>query len=142
MPLRRVKKIPRKPTKDTPPNELFVAKSGSDARFGINLDGVIHEISTVPTTSAPGSGGSGGTTDHGSLSGLSDDDHAQYVLRSIVTAKGDLFARDGSAVNRLAVGTDGQLIIPDQPSTVGMKWGNLVFNDDELVSNDDEIVTV
>lgn len=84
---------------------------------------------------------SGGTLDHGSLTGLTDDDHSQYVLRSILTTKGDLFAY-GTAVTRLAVGSDGQIIIPDSPSTTGIKWGNLVFSDDELISNNDEIVTV
>lgn len=152
MPLRQLKKIPSKPTKDTPPGELFAAKTGSDVRYGINLDGVIYEVSLTPKSSAPSSGGSGGTSDHGALSGLSDDDHAQYhndargdaryPLKSLLTTKGDLYVRDGSAVNRLAIGSDGQLLIPDTSNTVGMKWSNLIFNNDELISNNDEIVTI
>ncbi len=136
------KKVPIRPLKAISEGELKIAKDGNTVKLFTKAGGKIYEFSFVATESAPSSGGSGGTTDHGALSGLGDDDHTQYVLRSILTTKGDLFVRDGSAVNRLAVGSDGQLIIPDSPSTVGMKWGNLVFNDDELVGNNDEIVTV
>jgi hypothetical protein len=50
------------------------------------------------------------TTDHGSLSGLLDDDHTQYVLRSILTNDGDLFVRSGGVIARLPKGTDGQVL--------------------------------
>lgn len=49
-------------------------------------------------------------TDHGALGGLEDDDHPQYVLRSILTTDGDLFVRAGGAVARLAVGSEGQVL--------------------------------
>ncbi len=104
-------------------------------------DGRLYRMTGAATSSSSNSGVEG-TTDHGTLTGLGDDDHLQYVLRSIVTTKGDLFVRDANAVNRLAVGMDGQLLIPDSPSTVGMKWGNLVFSNDEIMSVDDEIVTI
>lgn len=52
--------------------------------------------------------------DHGTgLTGLSDDDHPQYVLRSILTTRGDLFVRDGSGVTRLGVGTVGTFLRSD-----------------------------
>ena len=141
MPLRQIKKIPRKPTKDTPLNELFVAKSGNDVRYGINLDGLIYELSAVTTISAPSSGGSGGTTDHGALTGLGDDDHTQYVLRSILTTKGDLLTYS-TVVARLGIGSSSQILIPDSTAATGLDWANLVFNNDVLVGNNDEIVTV
>lgn len=48
--------------------------------------------------------------DHGGLGGLADDDHTQYVLRSILTTNGDLFTRTAGAVARLGIGTDGQVL--------------------------------
>ncbi len=50
------------------------------------------------------------TTDHGNLSGLSDDDHQQYVLRSILTNNGDMFYRAAGVVTRLPIGTAGQVL--------------------------------
>lgn len=48
--------------------------------------------------------------DHGGLQGLSDDDHTQYVLRSILTTDGDLFSRNASAVTRIAAVATGQVL--------------------------------
>ena len=57
---------------------------------------------------------SGGTLDHGlALTGLTDDDHTQYVLRSIMTTRGDLFYRNATIVTRLALGTVGKLLRSD-----------------------------
>lgn len=142
MPLPVTKKVPSKAIKSVTAGDLNVAKDGDTVKLWTVLGGKVYELSMVPQTSAPASGGSGGTTDHGALSGLTDDDHTQYLLRSVLTTKGDIFVRESSAIGRLAVGSDGQLIIPDTPSTVGAKWGNLVFSNDEIIVNDDEIVTV
>lgn len=146
------KKVPRQPLKALREGELRIAKDGNTVKLFTRANGKIYEFAFITTELAPSSGGSGGTSSHDALSGLSDDDHLQYhndtrgdtryPLRSLLTTKGDLYARDTSAVNRLAVGSDGQILIPDSPSDVGMKWGGLIFNNDELVSNNDEIVTV
>lgn len=45
-----------------------------------------------------------GGIDHGGLGGLADDDHPQYVLRSVLTANGDLPIRAAGDWSRLAVG--------------------------------------
>jgi hypothetical protein len=53
----------------------------------------------------------------------STDVHSQYVLKSLVDAKGDLVA--ASADNtpaRLAVGTNGYVLTADSTETLGMKW--------------------
>lgn len=42
----------------------------------------------------------GGVTDHGALTGLADDDHPQYVAKSLVDAAGDLLV--GSAADTVA----------------------------------------
>ena len=49
-------------------------------------------------------------SDHGALWGLADDDHTQYVLRSILTTNGDIFTRTAGAVARLGVGSANQLL--------------------------------
>lgn len=52
--------------------------------------------------------------DHGTgLNGLSDDDHPQYVLRSILTTRGDLPYRGASDWTRLAIGTSGKFLKSD-----------------------------
>ena len=52
-------------------------------------------------------GAAAGQLDHGlALTGLTDDDHTQYVLRSILTTNEDIFKRSAGAVARLAAPTD------------------------------------
>jgi trimeric autotransporter adhesin len=58
-------------------------------------------------------GGGGGGSDHGSLSGLTDDDHPQYLLTD-----GTRTSTDGFAVT----GTLGQGTIPATGYTVRMMW--------------------
>lgn len=56
------------------------------------------------------------------------------VPKSTVTTKGDLLAATGnSAVTRLAVGTNGQILTADSTASTGLSWStpatsNLVFN--------------
>ena len=50
-----------------------------------------------------------------------DADEANELV-SKLTTKGDLLVTTGSALNRLAVGSDGQALIADAASTNGVKW--------------------
>jgi|APGre2960657404_1045060.scaffolds.fasta_scaffold00172_5 hypothetical protein len=50
-----------------------------------------------------------------------DADQANKVA-STLTTKGDLLATDGSALNRLAVGTDGQALVASAAATNGVTW--------------------
>jgi hypothetical protein len=52
-----------------------------------------------------------GVTDHGELTGLTDDDHPQYLLESVIDAKGDLIigTADDTA-GRLGIGSPGQVL--------------------------------
>ena len=64
-------------------------------------DQVEHQIANMASV---------GVTDHGALSGLGDDDHPQYVLRSILTTNGDLFTRIAGVIARLGIGSAGQVL--------------------------------
>lgn len=67
-------------------------------------------FSTEAAAADSGDGGGSGVSDHGALTGLLDDDHTQYVLRSILTTNGDIFTRIAGAVSRLGVGSEGQVL--------------------------------
>lgn len=48
---------------------------------------------------------------------------SNYILKSIVTTKGDLIAATASAtVSRLGVGTDGQVLTADSATATGLSW--------------------
>jgi len=50
-----------------------------------------------------------------------DADQANKVA-STLTTKGDILATDGSALNRLAVGTNGYVLTADSTATNGLTW--------------------
>jgi hypothetical protein len=59
-----------------------------------------------------------------------DADEANELVAKLTT-KGDLLVTDGSALNRLAVGSDRQNLVADSGSTNGVKWqyeGELTLN--------------
>lgn len=63
-------------------------------------------------------------TDHGALTGLLDDDHTQYPLKSILTTKGDIWAATAASTPaRLQVGSNIRAIVADNASTTGVKYG-------------------
>lgn len=62
-------------------------------------------------------------TDHGGLTGLSDDDHPQYLQESLFDAKGDLVAATAdNTPARLGVGSNGQVLTADSAEATGIKW--------------------
>jgi hypothetical protein len=53
-----------------------------------------------------------------------DADEANEVAAKLTT-KGDLLVTTGSALNRLAVGTNDQVLLADSAATNGVKWGTV-----------------
>lgn len=53
-----------------------------------------------------------------------DADEANELV-SKLTTKGDLLVTSGSALNRLAVGTNDQVLVADSAATNGVKWGTV-----------------
>ena len=61
-----------------------------------------------------------GAIDHGSIAGLSDDDHTQYTRKDTLTTKGDVYvASAASTPARLGSGSDGQVL---RTSATGLEW--------------------
>jgi hypothetical protein len=91
----------------TTDGDLLTKLAGVLARVAIGTTGQVLTVAGgAPTWQTP----STGVTAHSALSGLSADDHTQYVLRSILSANGDLFVRLSGAVDRLGVGSEGQVL--------------------------------
>lgn len=100
--------------------ELALTRDAGDKRY----------VDRVGLPSAIGQNSS--QVDHGLLQGLSDDDHSQYhndsrgdaryAKLSTLTTKGDIFARSSSAIGRLGVGSDGQVLTADSAQSLGVKW--------------------
>lgn len=70
-------------------------------------------------------------TDHGALSGLSDDDHSIYpfitggsrpIFNLSSIAKGVIGVFDGTNIIALAPGTDGYVLTTDSSTASGLKW--------------------
>jgi len=66
-----------------------------------------------------------------------DADQANKVA-STLTTKGDILATDGSALNRLAVGTNDHVLTADSSATNGFKWAVIptqtpVWDDDQPI---------
>jgi hypothetical protein len=68
-----------------------------------------------------------------------DADQANKVA-STLTTKGDILATDGSALNRLAVGTNDHVLTADSAATNGVKWAAIPtqtpdFSSDQNILN-------
>jgi polygalacturonase len=64
--------------------------------------------------------------DHGSLTGLGDNDHTQYPLKSVLTAKGSIYAASGASTPaELLKGTDGYYLQAASGEATGLKWASL-----------------
>jgi hypothetical protein len=80
------------------------------------------ETWTLATISGGLASFSGGVSDHGSLTGLEDDDHTQYVRKTTLTTKGDILVRDGTQVIRMGAGTNGSYLMADSAAATGLAW--------------------
>lgn len=85
--------------------------------------------------------------DHGDLFGLGDDDHQQYPLKSILTAKGSMYAATANATPaERTVGANGTVLTADDAEATGVKWAGpfagLGGGGDGFVFFDDDTDTV
>ncbi|MFB3894921.1 MAG: hypothetical protein ACE14V_01310 [bacterium] len=64
-----------------------------------------------------------GVTDHGALTGLTDDDHTQYVKDAEFTAKGDVLLGTGNGTfAKLSASDNGKVLTLDSTQATGCKW--------------------
>lgn len=106
------------------------AADGDIIKNGVQSGGIVIEGASTTIASVVDvrpqlgqlSPGTTAVTDHGLLGGLGDNDHAIYVLRSILTTKGDIFVRNASGVIRVGVGADDQVLTADAAEASGVKW--------------------
>lgn len=64
-----------------------------------------------------------GYIDHNQLLNLAaGDPHTQYILKALLTTKGDIIVRDASGPQRLAVGAANQVLAADPAEPTGLKW--------------------
>lgn len=80
---------------------------------------------------------SAASSDHGFLTGLTDDDHTQYLKETDVAAKGDIYAASANdVVGVLSPGADGQVLTVDSTQSLGVKWGATTASTAETVIKD------
>lgn len=88
------------------------------ATLGSNVflpDGTVGTPASIKTylgiTTAPAVVNSGNAVHHHLLQGLTEgDDHPQYTRRDILTTEGDLYVRGSTAIERLGVGAEGEVL--------------------------------
>ena len=96
---------------------LVTHAAAADPHAGYRLESADHTHQST--------GAQAGQLDHGlALTGLTDDDHTQYLLKSVFTTKGDILQTTAASTPaRLAVGlTDGHTLQVDSVSAGGIKW--------------------
>lgn len=108
------------------PTELTNHAAAGDPHTGYRLESADHTHASA--------GAQAGTLDHGTaLTGLSDDDHPQYMLESLIDAAGDLIV--GTADNtpgRVAIGTDDKFLRSDGTT---IAWEAIPFSISFVMSN-------
>lgn len=106
----------------------------ADPHTGYRLESADHSHQST--------GAQAGTLDHGlALTGLTDDDHTQYILKSLLAGKGEiLVASAASTPDNLAVGTDGHVLTLDSGEVLGVKWAAVAGGDTYVYKTADETV--
>lgn len=108
--------------------------SGATAYFVVISPGTTSEekcLATRASSTLTLTRGQDGTTGQTHASGATiypvftatDADEANE-LASVMTTKGDIISRSSSVPTRLAVGTNGQVLVADSSTTSGLNWRN------------------
>lgn len=102
--------------------------------IGISLNSASGSSSVWAVISLLGARIGATDPDHGNLTGLTDDDHTQYLKETDVAAKGDTFAASANdTVGVLPIGANGQVLTADSTQSLGVKWGAALASTAETV---------
>lgn len=95
---------------------LTTHEGAADPHTGYRLESADHTHQST--------GLQAGTLDHGlALTGLSDNDHPQYILHSVADAKGDILAASAAdTFVRVAVGSDGDVLTANSAAAGGVSF--------------------
>ena len=85
----------------------------------------------------------GGVTDHGALTGLSDDDHPQYIHGDAFIDKGDILGGTGTGTYaNVPVGVNGNFLVADSGESEGLIWRDIVDADiPSAIARDSEVTS-
>lgn len=90
-------------THGSPTNPVTAHEAAGDPHTGYRLESADHTHAST--------GLQAGTIDHGVLTGLTDNDHSQYILGTLADAAGDLLlASAADTWGRLAIGGNGTVL--------------------------------
>ncbi len=90
---------------------------------GNNITGVVG-ITASGAVNTGALGVTGNITVSGNVDGV-DVSTIPTTFAGVATTKGDLLVYNGSAMARLAAGTNGQILIPDSTTTTGLTWTSI-----------------
>lgn len=116
---------------DTTGIRLRLRRRSEDNRAWVEVAGAFPvDTESIDTEFDPVSGNLYGHVkpsgvNHANLANLGADSHPQYILRTIVNAKGDLIgatANDTPAV--VSVGSNGTVLTADAQTATGLRWGS------------------
>lgn len=105
-------------------NALQDEVNALETSLGVGVKGGFGDVHARITDIETNKSTVGHSHDHGALTGLSDDDHPQYQLRSLFTAQGDIaYATSSGNWARLGKGTAGQVLKINTGATAP-EWGD------------------
>jgi len=115
---------------------ISATANDTPAKLTVGADG-----KALMAASGEATGLAWGYQHHGDLTGLTGDDHTQYILKSLVDAKGDIIAATGdNAPTRLAVGADGKALLAASGEATGLAWGYQHHGDLTGLTGDDHSI--
>jgi hypothetical protein len=116
---------------DGTPAALTTHEAAGDPHTGYRLESADHTHASA--------GAQAGQLDHGTaLTGLSDDDHPQYMLESLFDAAGDLItASAADTPSKLARGSDDQVL---RSTGSSIAWESPEFSISFVLSNNGSVI--
>lgn len=101
--------------------------STTEASMSTDLAKISAKLESYTDAGKPAFGNAGRSiylTDTNTLSVDTGSAWNNLLAQSLATTKGDILARSASALTRLGVGSDGQVLTADSAETTGLRWAS------------------